>query len=153
MKIFLILFSIAFIFAFSAKAFGQDKWKTYANARYGFSISYPENLLVPQGEADNGDGQIFSGDAAEMRVFGSHSLLNETLLKEFNAVVKQSGNVSYKAYRKKFFAVSGTANGRIYYRKTAAKANGTFITFYIEYDEDERAEYDKITAKIAARIK
>ena len=153
MKKFLFLFLIAFVFAFPANAFGQIKWKTYANARYGYSISYPANLLVPQPEADNGDGRIFSNNAAEMRVFGTHALLNETLLKEYNAVVKESENVSYKVYRKNFFVVSGTSDGRIFYQKTMAKANGIFVTFRIEYAEDERAEYDKITARIVADLK
>ena len=35
----------------------QNNYKTYANARFKYSISYPADLLIPQGEAENGDGQ------------------------------------------------------------------------------------------------
>src|SRR5437868_6035966 len=35
----------------------QPNYQTYTNARFKYSISYPSNLLIPQGEAENGDGQ------------------------------------------------------------------------------------------------
>src|SRR5262249_52024686 len=62
--------------------FAQNTYKTYANARFKYSISYPADLLVPQGEAENGDGQIFhekSASSVEMRVYGGNNALNETL--------------------------------------------------------------------------
>src|ERR1051326_7562559 len=34
-------------------------YRTYANARFNYSISYPSCLLIPQGESRNSDGQIF----------------------------------------------------------------------------------------------
>lgn len=130
-------------------AVSRNKWAVYENARFDYSISYPSDLLAPQGEADNGDGQIFTGDAAEMRVFGSNMLLNKRLLKEFNAVVKEHENVSYKTFRKNFFVVSGAADGKMFYQKTIAESGGAFVTFTIEYDESKRAIYDKIAAKIS----
>lgn len=144
---FLILIFVLSIF--SQIVSSQTNNKTYSNARFNYSISYPTDLLAPEGEADNGDGQIFTGDGAEMRVFGSTMLLNETLLKEFNAVVKEQGaNVTYKTYRKNFFVVSSLNNGTIYYQKTIARPDGTFITFMIEYDEAKRDVYDKAIAKM-----
>ena len=151
MKFYFILLAI---FIFSAFAFGQTNYKTYSNARFGYSISYPSNLLTPQGEADNGDGQVFSGDGAEMRMFGSNMHLNETLLKEFNAVVKEHGSgVVYRTYRKVFFAVSGTKDDKIFYQKTIAKPNGAFITFMIEYDESKRDVYDKAVSRMIKSFK
>lgn len=150
-----IYFILSAIFIFSALVFGQANYKTYSNARFGYSISYPSNLLTPQGEADNGDGQVFSGaDGTEMRVFGSNMLLNETLLKEFNAVVKEhAGSVTYKTYQKKFFAVSGTKDDKIFYQKTIAKPNGSFITFMIEYDKSKRDIYDKAVSRMVKSFK
>ena len=34
----------------------QETYRSYANARFSYSIEYPPDLLVPQGESDNGDG-------------------------------------------------------------------------------------------------
>jgi len=35
---------------------------TYCNARFGYCIHYPNDLLYPQREADNGDGRANSID-------------------------------------------------------------------------------------------
>jgi hypothetical protein len=145
----------AFLVAiFSQVALSQTNYETYSNARFDYSISYPSNLLAPQGEADNGDGQIFSGDGAEMRVYGSNMLANETLFKEFNSVMKEySSGVTYRTYRKSFFVVSALRDGKIFYRKTIARPNGSFITFTIEYDESKRGVYDKAVSKMAKSFK
>ncbi len=36
-----------------------ENFQTYHNSRFDYAIEYPANLLIPQGEADNGDGQVF----------------------------------------------------------------------------------------------
>ena len=152
MKIFFILAVFVTAAIFAPTLFAQDKWNKYQNARFGYSIAYPSDLLAPQGEPDNGDGQVFKSGKAEMRVYGSNLLLNKTLLKEYNAAVKEHANVSYKLYRKNFFVVSAAENGKIFYRKTITKS-GAFVTFSIEYDGAERAVYDKITARISESLK
>src|SRR5256714_15334892 len=50
----------------------QNNYKTYANARFKYSISYPADLLIPQGEAENGDGQGFreKSGSGERRGYG-----------------------------------------------------------------------------------
>ena len=146
-----VLFAILIL---SGICFAQNTYKTYSNARFGYSISYPSDLLTPKREADNGDGQIFSGDGAEMRVFGSNMLLNDSLLKEFSAVVKEHGDgVTYKTYRKNFFVVSALNDGKIFYQKTIEKPDGTFVTFMIEYDDAKRGVYDKAVEKMVKSFK
>jgi hypothetical protein len=36
-----------------------DDYRVYNNEKFDFSISYPANFLIPQGESPNGDGQRF----------------------------------------------------------------------------------------------
>jgi hypothetical protein len=105
MKKLSILFLI-FILSVVAPA-AQTNYKTYTNARFGYSISYPADLLKAQGETSNSDGQVFANDDAEMRVFGTNMLLNKSLSKEYNAIVKEHGaeNVTYKTLKKNFFVV------------------------------------------------
>ena len=147
-------FVLCAILLFPALVFAQSGDRTYSNARFGFSIRYPAGLLAPEPEADNGDGRVFTGEGAEMRVYGSNLLLNETLLKEFNAVVAEYGaGVAYRTYRRNWFVVSALKDGRIFYRKTIARANGTFVTFQIEYDEAKRAVYDAAVAKMVKSFK
>jgi hypothetical protein len=131
----------------------QAKYRSYSNARFGYTISYPAGILIPQGEPDNHDGQVFrSRDGkAEMRVFGRYNVLNETLRSAFNASVAGEGGsgreVTYKLLRGNFYVVSGRQNGKIFYEKTMLKGD-TFKTFMIEYDESESATYDPITSRI-----
>ncbi|HEY0385728.1 MAG TPA: hypothetical protein VGC64_06930 [Pyrinomonadaceae bacterium] len=123
-------------------------YKTYTNARYAYSISYPANLLVPQGEADNGDGQAFRSrdGAAEMRVYGSQDLGGG--LAEAYREAQSGKNVTYKTLKRNWFVVSGTEGGKIFYQKTMFR-NDVFKTFTIEYDESRKGTYDAVTARIA----
>jgi hypothetical protein len=154
MNKFLILTAFFSVLVFSQTVSAQTNFKTYGNSRFGYSISYPSDLLVPQGEAENGDGQIFKNADAEMRVYGSNMLLNETLKKEYDALLRQQGkNVTYKASGTNFFAISGKRAGKIFYRKTIENAGGAFITFEIEYKEAKRATYDKVVTKVVKSFK
>ena len=133
----------------SADAFAQGGYKTYSNARFGYSVSYPANILIPQGEPDNGDGQVFrsSDGHAEMRVFGRYNVQNETLRSAFNSA-QEGKSVTYKLLRGNFYVVSGHEGGKIFYEKTMLKGD-TFKTFMIEYDEADASTYDAITSRVA----
>lgn len=152
MKKFLTFFAILI---FSVIAFGQKDFETYSNARFGYSISYPSNLLKPQGEADNGDGQKFSGDGAAMLVYGSNMLPHKTLPGEYAALIKERGakNVSYKLLRGNYFVISGKSDDKVFYQKTFKNAQGQFITFSIEYDESKRKTYNAVVLPIVNSFK
>ena len=127
------------------------RYKTYANARFDYSISYPADLLIPQGEADNGDGQAFrSHDSrAEMRVWGQNNFNNETLRDSFTKTLNEWGaGLRYKVIKNDWFVVSALVNGRVHYQKTFSH-RGVFKTFLIEYDATGRATYDPIAARVS----
>lgn len=127
-----------------------EKWEK-ANARFGYSISYPSDLLLPQGEAQNGDGQKFlaKDGSAEMLVYANYKLDDEdTLRKLYDEAVADLGNPTYKVIKGDWFVVSGKKQGKIYYRKTMLK-NEIFMTFTIEYNESKRKTYDAVTTRIS----
>lgn len=123
-------------------------YRTYSNARYGFSIAYPLGILVPQGESDNGDGQKFVSKmgSASLMAFGSNRL-DRSLQDEFQSA-QENRSVTYKVLKRDMFVVSGTENGKIFYQKTLLRGD-VFKTFIIEYDEGERATFDAITTRVA----
>ncbi|MBW3636947.1 MAG: hypothetical protein KY445_10890 [Armatimonadetes bacterium] len=41
------------------RAEAQDTYRTYRNARFGTSVQYPANLLIPQPESKTRDGRKF----------------------------------------------------------------------------------------------
>ena len=133
----------------------HDNYKTYANARFKYSISDPADLLVPQGEADNGDGQVFKekgNSSVEMRVYGGYNALNETLRSRYEKLIREWGNVSYKVIRKDWFVVSAMVSGKIRYQKTILRGD-TFKTFEIEYDAVRGSTYNEVTDRISKSFK
>jgi hypothetical protein len=129
-------------------AFGQTAYNSYSNARFGYTISYPAQL-EPQGEADNGDGQVFRNEDAELRVWGSNNALGRTLKQEYNAQLKEYGRgVTYKTLLKNGFVISGKKGGKIFYQKTIFR-DDQFLTFTFYYKESKRKTYDPVTARIA----
>ena len=56
----------------------QLGFQPYINARFGYRIDYPADF-IPQGEADNSDGQVFIGkDGAELRAWGGYNVFQAT---------------------------------------------------------------------------
>ena len=146
-----IVLSVCLTAGFLAAPAQPADYQTYNNARFAYSISYPANLLVPQGEAENGDGQTFRSKdgGAEMRVWGQYNVNNESLRSAFDQAVNQLGSgVSYKVMRPGWFVVTALVDGKIRYRKTMLRRD-VFKTFEIEYHESQKATYDPVTARIS----
>jgi hypothetical protein len=156
--IFFVCFCTAVTAAVDQTAFAtpQDNYKTYTNARFKYSISYPADLLIPQGEAENGDGQVFrekSSSSVEMRVYGGHNVLNETLRSRYAELIRKwSNGLTYKVIRRDWFVVSAMVNGKIHYQKTILRGN-VFKTFEIEYDAVRGSTYNDVTDRIARSFK
>ena len=151
----LVSLCVALALAQTAFSIPQNNYKTYANARFKYSISYPADLLVPQGEAENGDGQVFKekgNSSVEMRVYGGYNALNETLRSRYEKLIRECGNVSYKVIRKDWFVVSAMVSGKIHYQKTILRGD-TFKTFEIEYDAVRGSTYNDVTDRISKSFK
>jgi hypothetical protein len=132
-------------------------YKFYNNARYQYSIAYPAGILIPQGEADNGDGQKFLSKDGKvvMLVYGQFNALNQTLKNAFSEALREGtpgGAVTYKLLKNNWFVVSGTVSNRVFYQKTIL-VDDTFKTFRIEYPESQKDAFDKITGEIARSFK
>ena len=147
---------VAVVVGQSVFAIPQNSYKTYANARFKYSISYPADLLIPQGESDNGDGQMFrekSGSSVEMRVYGGYNVLNETLHSRYAELIhKWRNGVTYKVIRQNWFVVSAMVSGKIHYQKTILRGD-SFKTFEIEYDAVRGATYNDVTDRISKSFK
>jgi hypothetical protein len=138
----------------------DDVYHTYYNSRFGYSIAYPKNILYPQGESENGDGQKFlSKDAdASLIVYGSNNVLNESLedlyFKESRGGMDENPKkiVTYKVLKNNWFVVSGYNSGKVFYQKTILYKD-QFISFHFEYPESKKNIFDPITKHIASSFK
>ncbi len=149
---FMYLF-LAFSLLFLPSGFANTlSLKTYLNPRFAYSISYPSNLLIPQGESANGDGQEFiSKDSkASLVVFGSFNASKESLKVWYEDVTLNSVDqkFTYQVFKKNFFVVSGLENGNVIYQKTYL-VKDRFISFILRYPESERSTFDPLVKKIA----
>ena len=124
---------------------------TYCNDRFGFCIQYPENILYPQGESDNGDGQTFRSKSGDViltvaKVYGSTET-EETLSDNFNEYTHFKNSdfpnrtITYKKLSSNFYTVTGFNNGNIFYNKTII-VNGEFASAYIEYPESQKETFN-----------
>lgn len=135
-------------------------YSTYVNARYGFSIAYPQQLLKAQEESTNSDGRIFvsSDKQAELRSYGCHATKadgsTQSVFEEYNDALgeyspKNNCVVTYKKLGSNWFVISGVRNNRVFYRKTLGK-RGDFFTFVIEYPVSMKPTFDPVTENVAA---
>ena len=152
----LVSLCVVVAIAQTSLAIPQTNYQTYSNARFKYSISYPADLLIPQGEAENGDGQVFKekgNSSVEMRVYGGYNALNETLRSRYDQLThKWSTGVTYKVIRKDWFVVSAMVSGKIHYQKTILRGD-TFKTFEIEYDAVRGSTYNDVTDRISKSFK
>ena len=134
----------------------QNDYKIYTNARFKYSISYPADLLIPQGESENGDGQVFKEkgpSSVEMRVYGGYNVSKETLRSRYAELIRRwSNGITYKVIRRDWFVVSAMVSGKIHYQKTILRGD-VFKTFEIQYDAVRGSTYNDVTDRIAKSFK
>jgi len=128
-------------------------WMTYANVRFQYTICYPEDLMVPQGESENSDGQKFlANDGGQLIVFGSNNALNEPLKNAFAATALRlagtSGKVTYKLLKPDWFVVSGQNGPTVFYAKRLY-SHGQFKSFELTYDGSAAAVYEPLIRRLA----
>lgn len=126
-------------------------WRTYSNVRYRYSMRYPSSL-VPQGEADNGDGQKFLSRNAktQLLVYGSNNVLDETIASRFaqNRKTIPDTVVTFARQKENWYVVSGYKAEKIFYQKCYL-VKDHFVTFEISYPKTEHTAWDKITSRIS----
>lgn len=136
----------------------QSGFQTYVNARFGYRMAYPSDF-IPQGEAENGDGQVFkNADGAELRVWGNLNPLDETLAGALRAELDRCAaagrRVTYRRAGQGFLVVSGyEADGaRIFYLRKLVR-RGRQIGFEFVYPAAFRARYDRDVTMIADSLR
>ncbi len=130
----------------------------YANARYGYFVSYPANLLVAEREADSGDGRKFHAKrgTAKMAVWAEWKM--DELDQSPDHIAREAasdcdgGKVAYKVVKPKLVALSCvTPKGRVHYQKTLiGKDAVTTLTF--EYAASEKARWDPVVARVSTSL-
>ena len=118
------------------------KYQTYRNDRFGFSILYPSNYLIPQMPltSDDDGGRFLSRDGrAEMVVFARDNALDQTLGEIAEGETKPGRTITYRVFKDQWFVLSGYEGSKVFYHKTVLK-DGIVKTFHLEADRDLQHE-------------
>jgi hypothetical protein len=143
--------AVVFGLAFQAP---PGSYRTYQNARFGYSIPYPVALVQPQPEAANGDGRRFvSADGATtLTVYGSHNALDYTARQQLQmsrqSWQEKGATVTLAKVLPTGYVLSGTLRTSIFYEK-AALQNGVFSTFIWQYPAAQKQRMDAVVSHTA----
>lgn len=123
----------------------------YVNARFGYSICVPEGFAA-QGEAENGDGQMFLAEGASLRVYGGHDALDQGLSGMRASALERLGPASYDKTGRDWFVISGRGGAQIYYMRAATR-NGVFAAFEFTYPKALVERWNPVAAQLSRCFK
>ena len=123
---------------------------TYANARFGYSITYPDDLLIPEREVDNSDGRAFHarhGAGTGCR-FGARTEMLRRKGRRTIASLYQAGlwrgQGHYKVVKPRLVAFSCvTQAGQIIYQKILIDGD-VLRSVRFDYPYSDRAVWDTV---------
>ena len=126
---------------------------TYANARYGYRVSYPADLLVAEPESDSGDGRKFHARRghAELLAWASENVLEQTPADLARHSEHECGGrpASYKIVKPTLVAVSCVSPaGIMFYQKTLIRG-GVLTAIRMTYPAAERSVWDGVVTQIS----
>jgi hypothetical protein len=166
----ILLITLSLITALTASAQTEEdpstfSYSVYCNARFGYCVQYPDQVLLPQPESMNGDGRSFQNKKGEV-VLSVYGEINEDedgnlvpIAQQYEKDLKQSkknaspgDTITYKKLGKTFYVVSGYKKGKIFYEKVIAK-DGTFCFAYFNYSPADKEVYNSISTTIFSSFK
>ena len=145
-KIFALVAAV--MVAVPAVAAAPDGWRTYNNARFGYTTCYPETLR-PLRASDNNDGRVFRAPDAKISVWGENNVFEQSLGQHAASLRTADEVVTYRAVRPNWIVQSGTKGALIFWRKSF-KRDDQFITIEVHYAANQRQKYDAMIKSISS---
>jgi hypothetical protein len=134
-------------------------WSRFDAPALGMSVDYPADLFsVREGAPEQGGGQRFRTADGRARL-SVYVLANEDratpamYLKEHLRI--RRGALSYRRVSRRFFAISGVHDGRIYYSRCNFDRgrNSRMHCIYIVYPQREARAWDYIVTRISRSLR
>lgn len=136
-----------------------ETFSTYFNARYGFSVKYPHDL-VPRPESENGDGRIFveQGGREVMRAYAIQDIDKEGIEAYHKSALELASNV-FPSWRilssnvgKDYCEFEGTTKDLLYFRRTIFR-DGLFISASCQTDSVKSKTFEQLKNLIRRTLK
>lgn len=136
----------------AAEPKNQDE--TYLNEKFRFEVTYPRNILIPQGETPNRFGQKFESEDKEavLNIYGKFNSTDVPFEKAYDNA--QNGRVTQKEIdeKQKMFRVSGVHSNIVYHIKTYLD-DRVYMVYEFRYPEDQEDIYGPINEEIIESFK
>ena len=140
----------------SENKFLKEKYKfsTYHNARFDFCVNYPSALLFPQGESDNGDGQVLLSkdlkfSLAVSGMFNAEGLtVNGLYQQEYSFYsTNNSYHLTFYQQEKNYYVFSGLKGSKFFYVKTFLVKDKIF-SIYAEFPQENNEIYSALLNEV-----
>ena len=135
-----------------------DDWATLKNERHGFAIAYPVSVFEQKSEPTTDEGRVLlSKDGKAKLLVGAFENEDNKSLEDYRQFVKDDqyagAAIDYDVIKQRWFVLSGTRNGEIFYQRVSFTCGGKLINSWaMLYPETERKTYDRVlTARSAQR--
>ncbi|MDR1811165.1 MAG: hypothetical protein LBR34_12335 [Prevotella sp.] len=138
-------------------AVGEDSLRVtagkYVNEKFGFSISYPSEILSPDTSVASDSGQVFkSADGmADLKVWIDPRItivegeaINLKALYEKDTAYKSGYDNNYQVFKTTSYTISGVRGGQIIYYQKTIISNGHVVTGLLRYQGNapDKKTYD-----------
>lgn len=140
--------------AWSAGAAVGD-WTTYRNARHGYTIAYPTARFADDPANESEDGRLLvSRDGNARLLVGAFANAESTSLADYRAYLLETNyvgaTIDYAPVREKWFVLSGTRDGTMFYERVSFTCGGRLINSWaLLYPAGERRTWDAVLERIA----
>jgi hypothetical protein len=147
---------VALVFSAAANAGPKfDEWTTLKNDRHGFAIAYPTTVFEQKTAPTSEDGRVLvSKDGKAKLLVGAFDNAEQNSLEAYRQFLLNDqylgANVDYAPVRQRWFVLSGTRNGEIFYQRVSFTCGGKLINSWaMLYPESERKLYDRVVEAVA----
>ena len=132
-----------------------DEWATLKNDRHGFAIAYPTAVFEQKTAPTSEDGRVLvSKDGKAKLLVGAFDNAEENSLETYRQFLLNEqyagADVDYAPVRERWFVLSGTHNGEIFYQRVSFTCGGKLINSWaMLYPAEERKLYDRVVEAVA----
>jgi hypothetical protein len=150
----LAVLTAAAVAVFATCASADASYRTYTNARFGFTTSYPNGFAV-QPPPVNGDGREWTTDhgRVSLAAYGQNNV-DGTTPKRQAAQDARGMRVVYRRVSGKVVTVSGyVQGGRVIVYRRDVVGRGSINTLVWRYPRSQKARWDAAVAATASRFR
>ena len=132
-----------------------DDWATLKNERHGFAIAYPVDVFEQKSAPTTDQGRVLvSKDGKAKLLVGAFENADAQSLEAYRQFLLEGqyagADIDYSRIKGRWFVLSGTRNGEIFYQRVSFTCGGKLINSWaMLYPQAERKTYDRVLEAIA----